>query len=181
MLGYLPEERGLYRDLRVQQTLEYLGKLKGMAVADARRRTGEALERLGMLEHRDKKIKELSRGMAQLIQLAATILHKPRLLVLDEPFSGLDPVNLRMVKDLLRELRGQDVAIILSTHQMNQVEELCDRVLMINRGTVVLYGSLDEVRRDFGEGSIIVEVSRLPEALPGVDKVIQQGGTTTSW
>ena len=174
-LGYLPEERGLYRDLRVQETLEYLGSLKGMSRADAARRSEEVLERLGMIEHRAKRVKELSRGMGQLIGLAATLLHHPRLLVLDEPFSGLDPVNVRLVKELLLELRQQNVAVILSTHQMNQVEELCDRVLMINSGRVVLYGSLEEVRRGFGDGSVIVEASKLPDSLPGVKKVNDHG------
>ena len=175
MLGYLPEERGLYRDLRVGETLEYLGALKGMRRSEARGRSGELLARLGMAEHRDKKVSELSKGMSQLIQLAATFLHAPRLLVLDEPFSGLDPVNLRLVKELLAEQQEQGVAIMLSTHQMNEVEELCNRVLMINAGAVVLYGELAEVREDFAGKSIIVESASLPDGLPGVDKVNDHG------
>ena len=175
MLGYLPEERGLYRDLRVGETLEYLGALKGMRRSEARGRSGELLARLGMAEHRDKKVSELSKGMSQLIQLAATFLHAPRLLVLDEPFSGLDPVNLRLVKELLAEQQEQGVAIMLSTHQMNEVEELCSRVLMINAGAVVLYGDLAEVRQDFGGKSIIVESGSLPDRLPGVEKVNDHG------
>ena len=119
MLGYLPEERGLYRDLPVKETLVYLGRLKGMSKQQAGTRSEELLERLGMTEHRDKKVKELSRGLGQLVQLAATFLHQPRLLVLDEPFSGLDPVNLRLVKEVLLEQRDQGGAIMLSTHQMN--------------------------------------------------------------
>ena len=175
MLGYLPEERGLYRDLRVQETLEYLGTLKGMRRSDARRRAEEILERLDITEHRSKKIAELSRGMGQLIQLAATIIHEPRLLILDEPFSGLDPLNVRLMKELLGELREDGVAIILSTHQMNQVEEFCDQVLMINKGRVVLYGSLEEVRSGFGEGSILVEAVGIPEYLSGVQKINDHG------
>ncbi len=175
LLGYLPEERGLYRDLRVQETLEYLGALKGMRSSDARRRGAEILERLDMTEHRSKKIAELSRGMGQLIQFAATIIHQPRLLVMEEPFSGLDPLNVRLMKEVLGQLRDDGVAIILSTHQMNQVEEFCDKVLMINQGRVVLYGSLEEVRRGFGEGSILVEATELPEGLPGVQKVNDHG------
>jgi len=171
LLGYLPEERGLYRDLRVQETLEYLGTLKGMRSSDARRGATEILDRLDMTEHRNKKVAELSKGMGQLIQLAATIIHKPRLLILDEPFSGLDPLNVRLMKEVLGQLRDDGVAIILSTHQMNQVEEFCDKVLMLNHGKVVLYGALDEVRNGFGEGSILVEASELPEGLPGVQKV----------
>lgn len=175
MLGYLPEERGLYRDLRVQETLEYLGALKGMRRSDARQRAVDVLELLGMIEHRSKKIAELSRGMGQLIQFGATIIHQPRLLVLDEPFSGLDPLNVRLMKEVLGQLRADGVAIILSTHQMNQVEELCDKVLMINQGRVVLYGSLEEVRNGFGQGSIHVEAAKLPENLPGVQQVNDHG------
>jgi ABC-2 type transport system ATP-binding protein len=175
LLGYLPEERGLYRDLRVQETLEYLGTLKGMRHSDARRRAAEVLERLDMTEHRNKKIAELSRGMGQLIQLAATMIHQPRLLILDEPFSGLDPLNVRLMKEVLGQMREDGVAIILSTHQMNQVEEFCDKVLMINHGQVVLYGELEEVRNGFGEGSIIVEATGVPENLPGVQKINDYG------
>jgi ABC-2 type transport system ATP-binding protein len=175
MFGYLPEERGLYRDLRVTETLEYLGRLKGLNLSEARDRSQQFLERLGLTEHRDKKVKELSRGLGQLVQLAVTFLHRPRLLVLDEPFSGLDPVNLRLVKEVLLEQRDQGVAIMLSTHQMNEVEELCNRVLMINAGRVVLYGGLDEVRADFGGRSIIVEGSALPDGLAGVDRVNDHG------
>ena len=175
LLGYLPEERGLYRNLRGQETLEYLGTLKGMRRSDARHRSEEILERLDMTEHRSKKIAELSRGMGQLIQFAATIIHQPRLLILDEPFSGLDPLNVRLMKEVLGQLREDGVAIILSTHQMNQVEEFCDKVLMINYGRVVLYGALEEVRSGFGEGSILVEAGGIPEDLPGVQKINNYG------
>ncbi len=175
LLGYLPEERGLYRDLRVQETLEYLGTLKGMRRSDARRRAGQILERLDMTEHRSKKIAELSRGMGQLIQFAATLIHEPRLLILDEPFSGLDPLNVRLIKDVLGQLREDGVAIILSTHQMIQVEEFCDKVMMINHGQVVLYGALEEVRSGFGEGSILVEAAGIPDNLPGVQKINNYG------
>ena len=175
MIGYLPEERGLYRDLDVRETLEYLGALKGLHKAQAKRSAAETIERLGMHEHRSKKVKELSRGMSQLIQVAAAIQHRPRLLVLDEPFSGLDPVNVRLLKEVLEELRDDGAAIVLSTHQMNLVEEFCDRVLMINDGQVVLYGHLDEVRRDFADGSILVDADPLPAHLPGVVSVTDRG------
>ena len=175
LLGYLPEERGLYRDLRVREMLDYLGRLKGMQSTDARLRARQVLSRLDMSEHREKKINELSRGMGQLIQLAASIMHRPDLLVLDEPFSGLDPVNLRLVKEVLGELRRDGVAIILSTHQMNQVEELCDQVLMIDQGRAVLSGAVEEVRSAFGKGSIVVEGDGIPADLPGVLKVNDHG------
>ena len=175
LLGYLPEERGLYRDLRVREMLEYLGVLKGLDRPEARRRTGEVLERVGIDEHSAKKVSELSRGMTQLVQVAATVLHRPRLLILDEPFSGLDPINVRLLKDLLAELRNEEVAIVLSTHQMNQVEEMCDRVLMINEGRVVLYGTLDQVRKSAGRESVLLAADRLPESLPGVERVEDHG------
>ena len=168
LIGYLPEERGLYLGLTVSRNLEYFGTLKGLTRSDAGSRASEVLDTLGMSEHAGKKMSELSRGMSQLIQLGATVLHDPRLMILDEPFSGLDPVNVRLVKGLLSGMRSEGAAIVLSTHQMNQVEELCDRVLMINRGEVVLYGTLDEVRSSTGRSSIFVESTSGIDGLPGV-------------
>jgi ABC-2 type transport system ATP-binding protein len=174
MLGYLPEERGLYKDQKVLPTLEYLGTLKGLTKRDARDSAGAMLQRLGMAEHAGAKLSELSKGMSQLIQLAAAIQHQPRLVVLDEPFSGLDPVNVRLVKEILAETRANGAATILSTHQMNQVEEMCDRVMMINFGRVVLEGTLDEVRGNFGEGSVVVEMDGDPAAVPGLDPLVEK-------
>jgi ABC-2 type transport system ATP-binding protein len=167
-IGYLPEERGLYRKITVADTLAYLAALKDVNRARAKARAEELLQQVNMLEQRKKKIEELSRGMGQIIQFIATVLHEPDLLVLDEPFSGLDPVNTEVLKDFIRELKGQGKSIILSTHMMNQVEELCDRFLMINKGEAVLYGSLEEIRSRFRDNSIIVECDRLPPDLPGV-------------
>ena len=167
-IGYLPEERGLYRGLRVIPTLLYLAQLKGMSREDALSRIGEVLPRLGLEPHKTKKVRELSRGLAQLVQLAATIIHRPRFLVLDEPFSGLDPVNVRLIKDFISELSGESVAIMLSTHQMTDVEELCDRVVMINKGSVVLDGRLAEIRRRFASGELFVASQPVPESLEGV-------------
>ncbi len=167
-IGYLPEERGLYRGLRVIPTLLYLAQLKGMSREDALSRVGEVLPRLGLEPHQTKKVRELSRGLAQLVQLAATIIHRPRFLVLDEPFSGLDPVNVRLIKDFISELSGENVAIMLSTHQMTDVEELCDRVIMINKGSVVLEGRLSELRRRFASGELFIASSPAPDGLEGV-------------
>ncbi|MFH1140827.1 MAG: ATP-binding cassette domain-containing protein [Chloroflexota bacterium] len=175
LLGYLPEERGLYRGLRVKETLEYLGALRGMDRAMARERAEAVLDRVGMSPHRSAKVGELSRGMAQLVQFAATIMHRPRLIVMDEPFSGLDPVNTRTLEEILLEMRQQGAAIILSTHQMNQVEKLCDRVLMINQGRMMLYGSLGEIRTAHSQGSILLECKGHPGDLPGVEKVAHHG------
>lgn len=167
-IGYLPEERGLYRKITVSESLAYLAALKNMKRRLARDRAAELLERADMLQHKNKKIEELSRGMGQIIQFIATILHDPELIVLDEPFAGLDPVNTELLKGFILELKGQGKSIILSTHIMNQVEELCDRVLMINKGQAVLYGSLSEIKSRFKNNSIFLECDRIPDGLPGV-------------
>ena len=167
-IGYLPEERGLYRKLSVSQSITYLASLKGMLPAQSLPRATELLKRVGMLAHRDKKIEELSRGMGQLIQFLATIIHNPQLLILDEPFAGLDPVNTEILKEIITEQKQQGKAVILSTHQMNQVEELCDQVLMIDKGRRVLYGHLDEVRMDYRNNSVFVDFSGQLDGLKGI-------------
>jgi len=165
-VGYLPEERGLYRELRVMEMLEYLAALKGLPRSDGR---AEALlRRVGLWEHRNKKTGELSRGMLQLVQFIASIQHRPRLAVLDEPFSGLDPVNVRLLTELVLGLREEGTAFILSTHQMNMVEELCDRVAMVHRGRLVLYGTLQQVKAPFQSNLVFVVVSGPLPALRGV-------------
>ncbi len=168
-IGYMPEDRGLYQDIELERCLVYLGSLKGMEPAEVRRRMGEYLERFDLAAHTHKKVKELSKGMQQKAQIIATILHQPELLIIDEPFSGLDPINTQMVKDLLLELRGRGVTLLMSTHQMNQVEELCDRIVLIDHGKDVLYGTLDEVRRPFTGNAVLVRSAsgELP-VIPGV-------------
>ncbi len=158
IIGYLPEERGLYKKLTVVDTLSYLAALKGTSGSATRQRATMLLERTGMLPHQHKKVEELSKGMAQLIQFIATILHDPQLVILDEPFYGLDPVNTRLLKDMVSELRKQGKTIILSTHMMNEVEELCDRILMINKGQSVLYGNLSEIKARYRTDSVFVSV-----------------------
>ena len=155
-IGYLPEERGLYKKLTVVDTLSYLASLKGTSRSATRQRATLLLERTGMLPHQHKKVEELSKGMAQLIQFIATILHDPELVILDEPFYGLDPVNTRMLKDMVSGLRKQGKTIILSTHMMNEVEELCDRILMIDKGRSVLYGNLSEIKARYRTNSVFV-------------------------
>jgi len=167
-IGYLPEERGLYRKLTVSESLSYLAALKNMRRRLARERAEELLKRVNMLPHKDKKTDELSHGMGQLIQFVATILHDPELVVFDEPFAALDPVNTQLLKELILELRSQGKSVILSTHMMNQVEELCDRILMINKGQAVLYGSLSEIKSRYRNNSVFLECDRLPEGLLGV-------------
>jgi ABC-2 type transport system ATP-binding protein len=155
-LGYLPEERGLYRKLKVIESIVYLASLKGMNKHSAKEKADELLDRTGMRPHKAKKIEELSRGMGQIIQFIVTIVHDPQLVILDEPFAGLDPVNTELLKGMLADLRNQGKAIILSTHQMNQVEELCDRILMVNNGSAVLYGDLSEIKGRYRGNSVLL-------------------------
>jgi ABC-2 type transport system ATP-binding protein len=169
-LGYLPEERGLYKKQRVIDSILYFASLKGMPRAAALARADQLLNQTGMGEARNKKVEELSKGMGQLIQFIVTVIHDPELLVLDEPFSGLDPVNTELLKGMVLELRAMGKAIILSTHQMNQVEELCDRVLMVDHGRSVLYGGLAEIKSKYRGNSVIVEVEGELGEVPGVVK-----------
>ena len=157
-IGYLPEEKGLYKNLTAIDCILYLASLKGLDKAEARKRADKLLELTGMLDDRKKKIKHMSKGMGQMIQFIVTIIHEPDLLIMDEPFSGLDPVNTELMKNMVGKLRDEGKAIILSTHQMNQVEELCDRVLMINHGEEVLYGDLRKIKSRFKKHSVQVNV-----------------------
>jgi ABC-2 type transport system ATP-binding protein len=156
-IGYLPEERGLYRKLSAIDSIVYLASLKGMDRQLAREKAEARLKQVDMLPHKDKKIEELSRGMGQIIQFLVTIIHDPQLIILDEPFAGLDPVNTELLKDMIQDLRNQGKAVILSTHRMNEVEELCDRILMIDRGQAVLYGKLAEIKSRYQSNSVILE------------------------
>jgi len=167
-IGYLPEERGLYRKMRVSDSLVYLASLKNVETRVARERAEELLRQVDMLPHKGKKISELSRGMGQIIQFVVTITHNPDLIILDEPFAGLDPVNRELLKNILLELKDQGKTIILSTHMMNEVEEMCDRVLMIDKGRVVLYGNLAEIKWRYRNNSVFVECDSVIGELEGV-------------
>ena len=156
-LGYLPEERGLYSKLTVMDSIIYLASLKGMSRHSAREEANELLDQTGMLPHGGKKIDELSKGMRQIIQFIVTIIHDPELVILDEPFSGLDPVNTELLKELVIDMKNQGKAVVLSTHQMNQVEELCDRILMIDNGRTILYGNLAEIKSKYRSNSVILD------------------------
>jgi len=153
-IGYLPEERGLYRSLRLDETLVYLGQLKGMPASLARKRALALLERVGLAEWSRKKVQELSRGMHQKLQIIASIIHDPDLVILDEPFQGLDPVNGEIVKDLIRDLRTRGKTIVLSAHEMSQVEALCERILLIHHGRAILYGALADIKKQFSPNAI---------------------------
>ncbi|NMC53625.1 MAG: ATP-binding cassette domain-containing protein [Chloroflexi bacterium] len=178
-IGYLPEERGLYQEIPLERCLNYLVSLKGLSPAAAQERIEPLLERFDLTEHRKKKVKELSKGMQQKAQLIITLAHKPELIIIDEPFSALDPVNTQMVKDLLMEEREKGTCIVMCTHQMHQVEELCDRMVLINRGKSMLYGSVNEIRRQFAEQDLLVRaLNPIPERIPGVVKVEGHNGLT---
>lgn len=170
--GYLPEDRGLYQDIPLDRALVYLATLKGMNNLDASRKVNELLQRFDLYDHRKKKTKELSKGMQQKAQLIVTLVHNPELIIIDEPFAALDPVNTQMVKDLLREERDKGKCIVMCTHQMHQVEELADRLVLINQGKVMLYGGLEEIRRSYSGQEIHIQaLDELPAALPGVQSI----------
>ncbi len=156
-IGYLPEERGLYRNVKVIDVMIFLSGLKGVSRHDARRRGMALLEKLELAEHADKKVSELSKGMQQKVQVAVTVLHQPDLIIVDELFSGLDPVNTLVIKGLINEMKANGTAIVMSTHQMHQVEEMADRLLMINKGHQALYGPVDAVRNDFALHAVVLE------------------------
>lgn len=170
-IGYLPEERGLYRSVSVLEMMVYLGTLKGLSGAEARRRSMDYLERLDLAEYARKKVSELSKGMQQKVQFAVTVLHDPELIIIDEPFSGLDPINTLIIKDLLLSFRDKGAAIVMSTHQMNQIEEMADRLLMIERGRMALYGPVDEVRRRYAPHAVVVEGEGDWLSLNGIERV----------
>jgi len=167
-LGYMPEERGLYKKLTVLESIVYLASLKGMDRRSATEKATALLTQTDMLDSKKKKIEELSKGMGQIIQFIITVIHDPQLVILDEPFAGLDPVNTELLKGMIADLRDQGKAVILSTHQMNQVEELCDRILMINNGRTVLYGDLGEIKPRYAGNSVLLNVKGEPGEIPGV-------------
>ncbi|MDZ4745614.1 MAG: ATP-binding cassette domain-containing protein [bacterium] len=157
VIGYLPEERGLYKKLKVGEQLTYFGRLKGLSATESLRRGLWWLERLDAVGWENKKIQELSKGMQQKVQFIATVLHEPTLLILDEPFSGLDPVNSDLLIRVVKDLQERGTTILLSTHQMDQVERLCDDIVLIDHGRIVLDGSVREVKSRFRSDRIILE------------------------
>ncbi len=175
-IGYLPEERGLYKDLKLEPTLIYLATLKGLDESTARQRLETWLRRFDLYEHRAKKVQELSKGMQQKAQIITTLLHEPDLIVVDEPFAGLDPLNTRLVKDIIEEQRQAGRAIIMSTHQMYQVEALCNRIVLIDEGRTVLYGKVDDIKRDFAGNAVTVAGQGDFTQLAGVLKAQRHNG-----
>jgi ABC-2 type transport system ATP-binding protein len=175
-IGYLPEERGLYEDMTLLDTLVFLGQLKGLSYQTARSRVEDYLNEVELWDAHERKIEALSRGMNQKARFVAAILHEPDLIIIDEPFTGLDPVNTRIIKKLLYGMRERGAAIIMSTHQMHQVEEMCERILLIDHGQPVLYGPLNEIRAQFAGNAVEVDLKGEVDHLPGVANITSQNG-----
>jgi ABC-2 type transport system ATP-binding protein len=170
-IGYLPEERGLYRNVPVLEMMVYLGTLKGLSSAEAKKRALDYLQRLELAEHAKKKVSELSKGMQQKVQFAVTVLHDPDLVIIDEPFSGLDPVNTMVIQDLLLDFAKRGKAVVMSTHQMQQIEEMADRLLMINQGQQQLYGPVEDIRKQYALPAVRVVGEGNWSVLSGIERV----------
>ena len=153
-IGYMPEERGLYRKMKVGDQAMYLAQLKGMSAREARAALKEWFIRFGIQDWWDKKVEELSKGMAQKLQFITTVVHKPSLLILDEPFSGFDPVNADIIRKEILRLRDEGATIVLSTHNMESVEELCDEIALVNKSRLVITGGVDDIRREYGNNNV---------------------------
>lgn len=179
-IGYMPEERGLYPDMRVLDCLIHLGSLKGLKRKEAKRRAIGYLERLGLAEHHRTRIQDLSRGMTQKVQVITAVLHQPTLLIIDEPFANLDPINAQLVRDIFLEIRERGGAVMMTSHQMNLVEAICDRIALIHQGKVVLDGTIAQVRRQFARDILHLHgTGQLPNQLPDVQAISQK--TLSDW
>lgn len=177
-ISYLPEERGLYRKMKVSDLLDYFARLKGLSLHQAKANRQRYLERLNMMDTGRQRIEELSKGNQQKIQILSVLVSEPEVVVLDEPFAGLDPINTLETKLLLQEERSKGKTIILSTHQMNQAEELCDFVLMMNEGRRVLYGALSELVAQYSEDALLLDCPGLPGPIAGVRHSVAEGRFT---
>jgi ABC-2 type transport system ATP-binding protein len=170
-IGYLPEERGLYKKMKVADLLTFFGEVKRVDRKTARARALEWLERLELPDCADKKVEELSKGMQQKVQFITTVLHEPDLLILDEPFAGLDPVNTNLLKDIILEYHHKGHTVIFSTHMMDQVEKLCENICLINKGHIVLSGTLDGVKREYGQDGVTLRFEGDGSFLAQLDSV----------
>lgn len=171
LIGYLPEERGLYPKLKVRDQIIYLGRLRGMKKNDIVSALEAWLERFKISEYMDKKVEELSKGNQQKIQFISAVIHKPKLLILDEPFSGLDPINVEMLKEAVIDIKEQGTSIVFSSHQMDHVEELCEHLCILQKGKPIVHGSLKEIKRSYGKKNLIIHADIPLEFLrdyPGV-------------
>jgi ABC-2 type transport system ATP-binding protein len=168
-IGYMPEERGLYKKMKVGEQALYLAQLKGLSHREAKEKIGVWFERFGMESWWNKKVEDLSKGMGQKLQFVTTVLHDPRLIILDEPFSGLDPVNSNLIKDEIYRLAANGATIIFSTHRMEQVEEICHHIALVNRGKKILDGTVSGVKEQFKENLFLVETEG-PAALSAIER-----------
>ena len=171
-IGYMPEERGLYKKMKVGEQLLYLSQLKGMSKADAKSNLKYWLEKFEIKDWWGKKVEELSKGMQQKIQFIATVVHKPKLLILDEPFSGLDPINSNLIKDEIYELNKNGTSVIFSTHRMEQVEEICEEIALINKGKLILIGAVDQIKEDNKENLFSIKSHEDLTGLINLDGVV---------
>ncbi len=181
-IGYLPEERGLYRKTKLLDMLVYLAQLKNVPKKEAQENADVLLKSLELYEYREKRVEELSKGMQQKIQFLSSIIHDPELIILDEPFSGLDPVSTKTVKAKILEYRSAGRTVILSTHMMEQAQKLCDRILMINKGQRVLYGTVAGIRKEYGRNSLLVEFAdkgslNIIREIPGIKRIAEREGS----
>ena len=174
-VAYLPEERGLYRRAGVLETLVYFGELKGLDASTAKREASALLAEFGLEAWARRQVQALSKGMQQKVQLCAALIGRPELLILDEPFSGLDPLNVQVLEQVLHQRRREGTTVLLSTHQMNKVEQQCDRALMINRGHMVLYGRVTDLRRQHGAHAFDVQADARPPQVAGVTGITPHG------
>lgn len=172
-IGYLPEERGLYKKMKVGEQAIYLARLKGMSRAEAIKSIGEWFEKMAIQSWWDKKVEELSKGMAQKLQFISTVIHKPSLLILDEPFSGFDPVNTELMKQEILSLKSQGATIIFSTHNMSSVEELCENISLVNRAKIVLQGAVSDIKRSYATESVKI-TTKTPIVLDGMNIVSER-------
>lgn len=170
-IGYLPEERGLYPKMKVEEQLLFLAELRGMKRSDAKREIGGWLDRFEVPQYLNKKVEELSKGNQQKIQVIAALLHKPKLIILDEPFSGLDPVNVEMLKKAILDIRNNGATIVFSSHRMDHVEELCEQFSIIDHGKQIVSGTLKEVKRSFGKQNVRIRSDFKLDALAGISGV----------
>ena len=177
-IGYMPEERGLYRKMRVRDVLAYFAGLKGVARTEIPARVADWLQRVELSETAGKRVEELSRGMHQKLQFAVTAINDPDLLILDEPFSGLDPLNTDLLKDMIRQMKAAGKTVIFSTHAMHEAERLCDAIVLINQGRVVLEGSLNQIKNAHAAHAVNLEIEQgeLPSQLAGVEHIERKDG-----
>jgi ABC-2 type transport system ATP-binding protein len=173
-IGYMPEERGLYKKMKVGEHLLYLAQLKGLSKNEAKDAIGHWLEKFDIADWWEKKVEELSKGMQQKIQFIATVVHQPKLLILDEPFSGLDPINTNLIKDEIHQMHERGISIIFSTHRMEQVEEICEHIVLINKGKNILEGKVAEIKDQFKENLFSLDyVGELPDGIDQFGKVLK--------